>query len=187
MRRTLRPIVAAIFALLTCAATAQGPLITTSLNENRRFVLHGNLPSMAQAGNDLGAAPDNEHTGTLYLVLGRSEQQQRDLAKFAAQASQPGTAQYRHWLTPDQYGAKFGIFDSDLDQVVSWMQTSGLTAERVPAARNVIRFSGTMGALRTAFHTEIHRYAIGDRIRLSTTRSHPSPGHWRRWCAVSPG
>lgn len=158
---------AALVAIFASSLYAQKPLVRQRLDENQRLTLKGNLPPIVRLGQDLGAAPDNQPTGSLYLVLGRSGQQQRQLDRLAAQVGQPGTALYRHWLTPAQYGAQFGIAQADLDQVTTWMQANGLTVERVPAARNVIRFSGTMADLRTAFHTEIHRFAVGNRIELA--------------------
>jgi len=158
---------AALVALFASSLYAQRPLVHESLDETQRVTLTGNVHPVARVGEDLGAAPDNQQTGSMFLVLSRSDLAQRSLDRLALEVSQPGTAQYRHWITPDEYGAKFGVSQSDVDQVVSWMEANGLTVESVPAARNVIRFSGTMSGLRSAFHTEIHRYAVGSRIELA--------------------
>jgi subtilase family serine protease len=159
--------------MMASSLLAQQTLVRESLNEDQRTVLAGNVPSLARSANDLGPASDNQQSGSLFLVLGRADQQQRDLDRFAAAASQPGTPQYRNWLTPEQYGAEFGISQADLDTVRAWMEANGLTVEDIPAGRNVIRFSGTMAALRSAFGTEIHRYAVGNNVQMACA-SEPS-------------
>jgi len=67
----------------------------------------------------------------------------------------PDSPFYHQWLTPEGFGELFGISDSDLQQVVQWLEDKGLTVEPVPAGRSAMLFSGTAAQVAAAFHTEI--------------------------------
>jgi subtilase family serine protease len=129
--------------------------------------LKGQTHPMDRAAVDLGEAPASMPTGRMVLWLRRSAEQQAQLSQFLSRAQKAGSAGYRHWLTPETYGAAYGISDHDLATVEQWLQTNGLTVERVSAARNAIQFSGTAGALSSAFHTSIHSYLVGRQKHFS--------------------
>jgi subtilase family serine protease len=79
----------------------------------------------------------------------------------------PGTALYRQWLLPTEYGIRFGASPDDIATVKTWLESNGFTIEQVSPAANVIRFSGNMGAVRAAFHTDIHRYEVNGKLHLA--------------------
>jgi len=129
--------------------------------------LKGQTRPMQPAVADLGVAPDSMSTGRMVLWLRRSAEQQAQLSQFLSHAQDRGSATYRHWLTPESYGAAFGISEHDLAAVQQWLQTNGLTVERVSAARNVLVFSGTAGSLASAFHTSVHSYMVGKQAHFA--------------------
>src|SRR6202035_2499976 len=67
---------------------------------------------------------------------------------------------YHQWLTPQQFGQRFGPADADIQIVTNWLQSRGFQIAKVSAGRTLIEFSGTAGQVRNAFHTEIHRYLV---------------------------
>ena len=131
--------------------------------------LKGQTRPMERGAVDLGEASASMSTGRMVLWLRRSAEQQAQLSQFLSQAQKPGSASYRHWMTPETYGAAYGISDHDLAAVEQWLQTNGLTVERVSAARNAIQFSGTAGSLASAFHTSIHSYSVGQQKHFANT------------------
>jgi len=68
-------------------------------------------------------------------------------------SSMPGAPSYRQWLTPVEFGKRFGASQEDIAAITQWLESNGLTVEQVSPAGNVIRFSGNMGAVSTAFQT----------------------------------
>jgi subtilase family serine protease len=96
----------------------------------------------------------------MMLLLRRSGAQAAALDRALGEMRDPASPHYREWLTPASYGAKYGISDADLSVVTGWLKGQGFTIERVPEARNVIVFSGTVGTVEKAFHTSIHRYLV---------------------------
>lgn len=134
--------------------------IVAQIDDSNRVALQGNVHPMAQARFDRGPASLSMPTGRISLVLQRSAAQQQALTQYLADLQNPGSPNYHKWLTPAQYGAQFGISDSDLATVESWLQAQGFKIERVPEARNLIQFSGTFGQIQQAFHTSIHIFQV---------------------------
>lgn len=136
------------------------PLVTQATNEDKRVELTGNVHPLAVARYDRGEASLAIPTGRIQLVLGRSRAQQQALVQYLADVQNPNSPGYHKWLTPAQYGAQFGITDSDLQAVEAWLQSHGLKVDRVPQARNILEFSGTFGQIDSAFHTSIHVFQV---------------------------
>jgi hypothetical protein len=136
---------------------------------DERTSLKGQTRPMARGAVDLGEVPASMSTGRMVLWLRRSAEQQVQLGQFLSQAQNPGSASYRHWMTPASYGTAYGISDHDLAAVQQWLDANGLKVERVSAARNAILFSGTAGSLASAFHTSIHSYIVGGQTHFSNT------------------
>lgn len=149
------------FCLPTLAQSTQpASRIVAPLDEANRVTLQGNVHPMAQARFDRGPASPSTPTGRIALVLQRSAAQQQALTQYLADVQNPGSPNYHKWLTPAQYGAQFGVSDSDLATVENWLQAQGFKIEKVPQARNVIQFSGTFGQVQEAFHTSMHSFAV---------------------------
>lgn len=134
--------------------------IVAPLDEANRITLQGNIHPMAQARFDRGPAALSTPTGRIALVLQRSAAQQQALTQYLADLQNPASPNYHRWLTPAQYGARFGLSESDLVTLESWLQAHGFKIENVPQARNLIQFSGTFGQIQEAFHTSIHTFQV---------------------------
>ncbi|HKR28744.1 MAG TPA: protease pro-enzyme activation domain-containing protein, partial [Acidobacteriaceae bacterium] len=143
--------------------------IVAQIDDSNRIALQGNVHPMAQARFDRGPASLSLPTGRISLVLQPSAAQQRALTQYLADLQNPGSPNYHKWLTPAQYGAQFGISDSDLATVESWLQAQGFKVENVPAARNLIQFSGTFGQIQAAFHTSIHTFQVNGVSHFANT------------------
>ena len=132
-----------------------------------RTALKGQTRPMARGAVDLGEAPGSIASGRMVLWLRRSSEQQAQLSQFLSLAQGAGSASYRHWMTPSSFGAAYGVSDNDLAAVQAWLQSNGLKVEGVSAARNAVTFSGTVATVGSAFHTSIHRFAVGQQAHYS--------------------
>ncbi len=138
--------------------------ITSFIDDDQRVTLHGNVHPLAQAQYDAGAvAPDFPMEHMLLTLLPDSTQQ--DILNQLVDAQHnPESPYYHQWLTPEQYGERFGVSDSDAAQVVAWLQGHGMEVEELTAGHRSIIFSGTAAQVQAAFHTAIHTYKIGDEV-----------------------
>ncbi len=159
--RALFVLPALLLALAASAALAQvRPLITTQVDESKLVSLKGAVSPRIKGAQDLGQADASQPAGRLMLVLQHSPEQEAALQKFLLQAHQPGSPSFHKWLTPTSFSKQFGVADSDIQQLTGWLQAHGLTVSNVPASKNVIEFTGTVGQIQTAFHTSIHTYKV---------------------------
>lgn len=134
--------------------------IAGPVDEANLVTLSGNVHPLATARFDRGAAPESMPTGRVTLVLERSAAQQQALTQYLADVQNPSSASFHQWLTPAQYGAAYGISDSDLQSVESWLSSHGFKIEKVPQGRNLVEFSGTVGQIESAFHISIHTFLV---------------------------
>jgi hypothetical protein len=115
---------------------------------------------LARAGLDLGRVEDSFAADRLYLILKRPVERERELDGLLRDAHTPGAAGYHQWLTPAEFGQRFGAADSDIAAVTAWLESHGFRVEKVHPGRIAIEFSGNAGQIAEAFHTEIHRYRV---------------------------
>ena len=160
------------FALaLSMSASAQTPaLITQPIDNNSLVTLVGNTRPEANAADDLGPVSDAFTMDHMLLQLQRSPQQEAALDQFIQQLNQPSSPNYHHWLTPAQFGSKFGLAQSDLNTIAQWLQSQGFTVNTVYPSGILIDFSGTAGQVRTAFHTEIHNLNVKGAAHIANMR-----------------
>ncbi len=64
------------------------------------------------------------------------------------------------WLTPEQFGDRFGMSQSDMDVAAQWLRTQGFTIDEVARSRTWISFSGIAAQVESAFHAPIHSYLV---------------------------
>ena len=150
-------------AIVFCdgAIAAQAPtLITSTIDESRLVAVGNSTHPMAKSELDQGAAPDSLAMDRMLLVLKRSADRQAALDNFLEQLQQPSSPNYHKWLTPEQFGHLYGASDSDIQTVTAWLQKHGFQVAPTPPGRGFIEFSGNAGQVRSAFHTEIHKFTV---------------------------
>jgi subtilase family serine protease len=156
----------AIAVLILCAALspaqakAQAPSrrIVSAIDSSSRVTLSGSRPPRALAANDIGAVSPDTRLEGMTLVFNHSAAQQADLEALIAAQQDPASPQFHQWLTPAQFGARFGMADADLAAAENWLQQQGFTIDSVSPSRDRIHFSGSAGLANAAFATELHYY-----------------------------
>jgi hypothetical protein len=143
-------------------ASAQGvkPLITQAVDETKLTTLNGNTHPLALPKFDHGPAPSSLPMQRMLLVLSRSPEQETALETLLEQQQYKLSPNFHKWLTPDEFGQQFGLFDQDIGTITSWLASHGFQVAGVSRGRNVIEFSGTAAQVQEAFHTTIHSYIV---------------------------
>ena len=135
--------------------------ITLAVDDSRRAALPGSVTPHIQSGTDLGPVDPSMALPYVTLVLKPSSSQQADLDQLLAQQQDPSSPNYHRWLTPEQYADCFGVSQSDIDKIVSWLSQHGLTLKSVARSRNAIAFGGAASQIGSAFGVRIHSYNVG--------------------------
>jgi subtilase family serine protease len=134
--------------------------ISGRVDENLRATLVGNTRPEASAQYDRGAVADSTPISHAQILLHRSAAQEKALEQFLADVQNRKSPSYHKWLTAAQFGARYGVSDSDISKVTSWLSSHGLSVNFVSQSKMVIDFSGNAGKIRDTFHTEIHNLNV---------------------------
>lgn len=166
------PVMFGFFAVLVflAANSAQAAVqnrIMSAISSNEMVPLKGNVPRLAQARYDQGKVSADLAIDGMTLTFKPSAAQQADLDALLESQNIPGSANYHHWLTPQQYADRFGLSLQDMQKVQSWLQSQGFTVNRTAPSRNQITFSGTAVQVEAAFHTSIHNYLVDNETRFA--------------------
>jgi kumamolisin len=70
-----------------------------------------------------------------------------DLERYLHGLVTPGSSNYQQFLTPAQFGARFGLSDAHIAPILTWLQNAGLAAELMPQ-RTSIAVSGRAAAVQ---------------------------------------
>ncbi len=95
------------------------------------------------------------------MFLKPSAPQQADLDQLLADQQNPSSPNYRKWLTPEEFGDRFGLNNSDISKISAWLTMQGLEVKTVGRANNWISFDGAADKVGRALHASIHRYRTG--------------------------
>ena len=132
-------------------------------------VFETDLP--APAGAVLTALPNSAH---LSVVLVLPMRDPAGAQAFIAQVSNPASPDYGHYLTPAEFGARFGASQAAYDFVRNWAIANGFTVGARTDAHTMVRISGTAGHFAHIFATrfatfQTNGHGLG-RAMLTTPR-----------------
>jgi MYXO-CTERM domain-containing protein len=127
------------------------------------------------AAADTAAAPWSRRAATLgealpeqagaHLAVSLRRRDEVGLAELLRDQQDPASPRYHAWLTPEQYGARFGVAVADYERVVAWMEAGGFTVIRYPN-RLFLEARGTVAAVRARLGVTLRRaWLDGRRFR----------------------
>jgi subtilase family serine protease len=136
-------------------------MLTQPIDDAVLVKLHGNTRPEANAANDRGQVADSFRMPQMLLQLRRPAKQQQELDQFIQQLHDPNSPNFHRWLTSREFGERFGLAPEDIQIISGWLQSHGFKLDAAYPNGTVVSFSGTVGQVRQAFHTEIHRLEVG--------------------------
>ncbi len=122
--------------------------------------LPGHVNGRARPQFDLGPAPDSLAVHGLEIVLAKTPAQQQAIEALIAAQQDPRSTLYHRWLTPAQYGARFGASAATVAAMTRWLEAGGFSVDALPANRSELRFHGTKAQVEAAFHLEIDLFEV---------------------------
>jgi subtilase family serine protease len=143
------------------SAQSAAPRISSEIANTKVSTLKGTLHPLAQPQFDAGRVPSDTRLTGISIVFNRSAAQQADLEALIAAQQNPASPLFHQWVTPEQFAARFGMAQADLDAVESWLQQQGFSIDSVARNNTMIRFSGNVNQVEQAFQTQMHYYNIG--------------------------
>lgn len=142
------------------AAISVPSRIVAPIDESVRTMITGSVHPMAQPQFDVGPVDNATVFNRMILVLGASPEQEYQTRTLLDSQQTQGSPDYHQWLTPEEFGAKFGPSPQDLQQVTGWLQQHGFAVASVAKSGRWIEFSGTSAQVETAFQTHMRQYVV---------------------------
>jgi subtilase family serine protease len=91
-------------------------------------------------------------------------------ARFATAVSTPGSKQFRHYLSPSAYAARFGATPRSAGSLMSWLKTAGFTGVGDDRYRDYVQATASVSTIEAALRVRMNYYrapgASAGRYRL---------------------
>jgi subtilase family serine protease len=113
-------------------------------------VLAGQITPLVQQAQVIQAADTSQQ---LNLSIGLQWQNQDQLDAMLSAMYDPQSPSYHQFLTPDQFDQLFAPSSDQVQQVVAYLQSQGMTVTNVAPNNLLIDASGTVAQAEQAFHT----------------------------------
>ncbi len=148
--------------LATVAAVAQDRILQP-VDRSRMTPLKGHIHPQALPADDQGPVDPAMPIRHATLLLKPAA----SIEAFLAEQQLPGSPSYHKWLTPEQFGDRFGLTASDIAKVTSWVESQGLKVDHVARGRHWITFSGTADQASRTFRTRFHRFQVNGQAHFA--------------------
>ncbi|MFI7098745.1 protease pro-enzyme activation domain-containing protein [Streptomyces sp. NPDC050161] len=158
------PLVAGALALGAPAADAAG-------HDGGRHTLQGTKPAWATRQADRGATSDSTDVTARVYLAGRDA---KGLAAYARAVSDPHSASYGKYLSPDQVKARYGATHEQIAKVTDWLKSSGLKV--TGTGSRYLTVKGDASAAERAFATDLHNYRKDGHTYHAPSATASAPG-----------
>jgi subtilase family serine protease len=147
----------AIAGVVVALVGVAGGSATAGAAASHRTVLEGSVPAWAHPSAAHGPAAATGHVGFRVYLGWRGGDA---AAQLATSVSTPGSADYRHFLTPAQFRQQFAPSPTALSAVQRWLRDSGFTIDFTPANSHYVAAEGTVAQANQAFGVTLSEYAV---------------------------
>jgi kumamolisin len=106
----------------------------------------------------------------LRIVLGIERPHAAEEEQFLRDLHTKGSKDYRHFLTAEEWNARFGPSKQNEQAVVDWAKSQGLTVTARFPHRLLVAVEGPVKLLQNAFNVTINNYQIGNEVHFSNDR-----------------
>jgi hypothetical protein len=158
--------------LLASFAYAQQPQprrIVRPVSDAEIVRLPGTMHPRIVNATDKGAVSPSMPLQRMMMVFSPSSEQQAALNQLLIEQQDPGSPNYHKWLTPEEFADRFGLAQSDIDQISAWLTAQGFTVDEVARGRNWIAFSGIAAQVAAAFRAPIHNYIVNGKTHFAAS------------------
>lgn len=150
----------AVGALLIVAAVSAASIFLVDLGAGMYTVaLVGNTPVILNQGQVVAPADPN---AKMRVVIGMKIHDQPVLDKLIRDQGDPTSPEYRKWLTPADFTARFSPSQADVDETVNYFTSKGLTLVEVTPNRLLIVLEGTAAQMQAGFNVRLNQYRMAN-------------------------
>jgi subtilase family serine protease len=161
-----------VLGLLLLAGFGAAFLVSPQWSRSGHVVLSGNTPAALNSAQLLNrAAPAQE----IEVVLGLNIRDEDKLNQLIAEQNDPSSPNYRKYLSAAEFKNRFSPTQADVDAVVAFLQSNGLTVVEISDNHLLITVKGTVEQLEKAFRVRVNVYSLNSQTHLSNDRDPSVP------------
>jgi len=153
---------------------ARADAAATTLASPPPRLLRGQTPMVVSRGAAVRRGP-HAPDSALTLTIGLGVRNAAALDAVIAAASDPASPWYGHYLTRDEYRARFAPTDADVSTVRTWAERAGLRVDVVSPERLLVTARGTTSQVQRLLGVTIDDYSLPDRRFYSNDRDPAVP------------
>ncbi|MBU6450960.1 MAG: S53 family peptidase [Cyanobacteria bacterium REEB67] len=120
-------------------------------------VISGSIPEIVHQSQPLNHA---DPEAKLEVVVGLKARDEAGLDALIARQQDPASPDYQRFLSVAEFTQRFAPSQGQVDQVVSFLTTNGITVKQVYGNRLLIDAVGTVAQLEKAFNVTINEYQM---------------------------
>ena len=118
-------------------------------------VLPGHRPKLPSSTTSTGQLSG---TNQLRLAIGLPLRDAEGLDNFLEQVYDPASTNYQHYLTPEEFTARFGPTEEDYQAVIMFARSNGLAVTATHGNRLILDVQGPVENIQRAFHVTLFTY-----------------------------
>ncbi len=160
-----------LFCLVRGAVAAPPDRIAGPVDAHRVRALAGNVSPLAKPQFDQGAVDAGMRMPYILLMIKPTAAQQAELDQVLVDQQNPSSARFRKWLTPEQFGDRFGLSSGDQAKIAAWLEGEGFRIKAKARGGNWIAFTGTAGQVSKSLNTSIHTFLVDGRKHYANASS----------------
>ena len=151
-RNFVRNVSFVVASLLLIAVSLLVMRIAVRADQNQRTLLSGHSVPLIQQAHLVQATSPNQQ---LNLSIGLQLRNSSDLDSLLSAIYDPNSSQYHQYLTPDQFNQLFAPTSDQVQQVVSYLQSQGMTVTSVAPNNLLIDATATVAQVQQAFNLSL--------------------------------
>jgi hypothetical protein len=132
-----------------------GLLANCTLAASDRQTLAGHVPGIV---SQLQPAGRLEGSQRLKLAIGMASRDEEGLDSFIRELYDPASPNYHHYLSPEQFTARFGPAEQDYQALTDYAKASGLNITRQYPNRVVLDVEGAVADIEKALQVTLRTY-----------------------------
>jgi hypothetical protein len=158
-----------LFGAITATAQTRAR-ITAPVNDSTRISISGSVHRLARPEFDRGPVDPGLRMEKMILMLDPGPAVESDLRAFIDRLHTAGSADFHRWLTPDEFGRRYGAAPEDISKITSWLTAQGFQVGSVARGGRTLQFSGAARQVDAAFRAEMHRYRVRGEDHIANSR-----------------
>ena len=143
-----------------------------SRTNNGMVAIQGNTPGALTKAHQTG---HTDPAKQIDIVIGLSLRNEKDLDSLLARQSDPASADFRKFISPDDFVQKYGPDQTDVDKVVLFMKNNGLSVVGIAPNHLLIQVRGTVKDIEQTFKLKINTYQVDGQDVYSNDRNPSVP------------